>query len=1301
MSKAQNWARSKDGIRLGFKGINTTLPIDHKPDGKVPYAQNVRAYKGEQTVSRATQGGAMLQIPGGGIHSLRRLNDTTPAGPASGYAMVTQAGTSLFLNQDNVDTGYSGNQVSMIPFRPASSPQPWMYVADSLRMSKVRSDGTCYKMGIMEPQIAPVIGTASTTITGTVAVLGSTRPWSNVSGQNPTFNYSDNGNGAGPTVIAAPIYGSTVTLTAAGQVNVGGTAYNAGDPGPSGSQNPGQFAAAPTILLGAWTDVDGNVVTGASVPAVFPVGAGTVVTVPLGAVQLQLGIDGTGGAFLANLGQFTVNYSITTSAVATVVSTIGLITAYYWGDSPHSGPVGSYIWKNPNDTSGSGIVRTTSTAAGSTSGNSFLFDTTPSDSSQPVQWQQLNQDGTDGALTVLFQPALEPAGYADFNVCIVGSIFVPAAATYEFTIVNKDNLIWGIGNNATWANKGSITGTADQSMTVVSQLPLLPYAAPDSEGPAQTTTVAITFPGPGVYPIEIDWDYWDKTGRTLTLEVNDAQIPPLSNTVLEGVQYRYVFRSSKTGATSNPSPESAEQQVPAISNTITPTFSTDPQVDKVDYYRLDDTLDNYTYVGTGPNTNPPTSFTDSLGDADISSNPLLQFDNFEPFPSIDLPAGGVVNVIGGQVILVSGTPFNTRWLGGTIINVGGIAYTLLNRPTSTTQLLAIDAADGLGLTYEIEEPILAAQPMASMFGNSDNAQYAFAIGDSLRPGTVYFCKGNNLDSAPDTNQVDITSPSDILVNGCIENGIGFVMSAENGWSIYPNFSQALATVVGVEGTPFQFVRSQITRGLYIRPCICTDGSGRFFWRSKSGIEIASGGAEQQSLTDADIYNLFPHENYDPTQFQFQIGASGFVIWPPDDSRPEKQSLSWQSGYLYYDYQDVNGVSRTLVYDEAAGGWVVDVYQVPAVIHSLGEGPNINTVYLGCNDGSIRTLGSGNNEVGIAALLTPAVNAGDLRAQKTVGDVFCRAMVPTNQTVEVEIWQDFYTKEIQGYTPPSMTGQPPTAGQFVGYVFDFSEGQGTQLYDIEIVFTWPVAQNTATGVILDAWQPNFTEQPEGTNNRPSDWDEFLDGECAFVQGLLLEADTSNVPKTIYVQNADDMTSHPPDTNPVKFNGQSIQALTFTPPFIGHSGRIVTNDGVPWRFGQGWRIKWVAQPYPELVAEYQTEPTSNGMKSWQTITEFNLAYISTTIITFTMIFGAEGWPSALSYELPSSNGVFMKGPNMPVAPNKFKLVTYRVSGAQPGFRLFKNMCEVKVGMFSRQSPFEIKNPFGAQSSDLALL
>ena len=75
---------------------------------------------------------------------------------------------------------------------------------------------------------------------------------------------------------------------------------------------------------------------------------------------------------------------------------------------------------------------------------------------------------------------------------------------------------------------------------------------------------------------------------------------------------------------------------------ITPTASLDPQVDKIDFYRQSGGLSNFTYVGTGQNT--ATAFNDLLSDLAVATNPLLEYDNFEPFPSIDLPKSGVVNI---------------------------------------------------------------------------------------------------------------------------------------------------------------------------------------------------------------------------------------------------------------------------------------------------------------------------------------------------------------------------------------------------------------------------------------------------------------------------------------------------------------------------------------------------------------------------------------------------------------------------------------------------------------------------------
>lgn len=1275
MSQEDRYKRDPNGQRFEMSGLNTVLPLDALGD-KYAYLANVRAYLKGRIVGRSTQDVALLTLPDR-VHSLRRLNDSTPLGPASGYSYIAGAGTSLLCNAAVVASGLSGNALALVPFRPNSSPQPWMYVADSNAMYKVRSDGLTYKMGIREPQNAPTVGSTTSTTSGNVTVLGTARPWSNVSGLNPTFNYGDTGNGSGPVVISTPVPGATLALTLTGTATVNGAVHAPGDAGPSGTSNPGHFATAPVAtVLAAWTDANGNVIAGTGA-GVVSVGAGATLTVPATASQLQVGVDGTANGFSANSGSFSLAYTLVTSAVAKVVSILGSVTAYYWGDSPHTGGVATYLWRNAGDTAGSGPSRDISTASGFTTNNSLIFDSTPSSPATPMTWSVLDQTGAVTGSQVVFEPALESQGYQDFNMCVVANLFVPAAMSYTFTITSKDNVLWGIGNNATWPNQGNITGAAGQTMTVVSKCPLLPSPAINSTGAATSITVTVTFPGPGVYPIEMDYDYWYHSGRTLVVQCNGATIPPLTQAAKEGVAYRYRYRSSKTGAKSNPSPPSPAQTVPAISNTITPgEYSTDPQADKVDYFRMDKNLDDFTYVGTGPNTNPPTAFSDQADDTEVASNPQLEYDNYEPFPSIDLPRGGVVNVIGGVVQWVGGDQFNLRWLGGTIVNIGGVAYTLLNRPSSATTMAAVDVPDGSALVYEIAEPILAGQPLASMWGDTDNTAYVFACGDKLRPGTLYWCKGNDLDSAPDTNQQDVTSPSEPLVNGTMTGGIGMVFSAENGWMIYPNFSSALATATGTTGSAFNVIRSSVTRGLFIRPCICNNGSGSFFYRSKDGIEMSSGGGQQQSLTDVDLYNLFPHEGSVPVP----ITRAGYTTYPPDDTQPERQRLSFAAGYLYYDYQDSSGTPRTLVLDVAGGGWVVDTYQYPAILHVKQEGAN---GVLTCNaDGSVRALtGSGAEQVN-CVVLTPAMNSGDARAAKTFGDIFLRATV-MGSPVQVAAYYNQFALPITGYAPTSLQAYNRQAR----YILDFANSNGLEIVDVELALSWPAG--TATS--LELWQPTWTELPEFTQNRPTDWTDTGNAGAMYVQGLILEADTLNQWKAIGVES-DDGVLHVPDQSPVMFSGQSKQALTFTPPFTAHMIRLVSTDNVPWIY---FGAAWVTKPYPESTIEWQTEMTSFGIEGWMHAREVNIEHISTADLVLTLIFDPGGAPAQIAVTIPNSGGLQAKT-KVTLPANKFKLASRRLSSSAP-FRVFEEGVECKVGQWGRTAGYRNVRQIGGGSAD----
>ncbi len=917
------YQRERDGMRLQFGGMNIVLPPDKMPPTKYPYAQNIRAYLRERIIGRATQDSSVEVLPYA-VHSLRRLNDLTPAGPPAGFILVAGASNILYGNTTLVDSGLSGNPISLLPFRPNTSVRPWMYVGDSIKMDKVQSDLTRYKMGIAEPQSAP---------------------------------------------------------------------------------------------------------------------------------------------------------TITSTPAATTLAILGPVTVTYWGDSPHSGPTSNYIWKNATDPGGSGPIRLNTPPSGSTTGNSLLFDVSPTGSQAvPMEWTQyttlvgtVNTAGTavnwvsgdqftnlsagqsiaisgvqylilvvnsnilvtistsagtqTGAsytaaaitgTTPLFQPALESEGYSDFNFCLECTLYVPAAGVYNLQINSKDEILWGIGSSpagkATWPGPTGGTNALSlmgQTKTAKNGYPLIRKTSiPDGAGQQDSALVPVTFPAAGNYPFEVDYDFWYHSGRTLKVIANGINIPPVPNSAITEAQYRYVYRSSATGALSNPSPPSVASMLSVLANQVVAQPSSDPQVDKIDFYRLDTGLSQYTYVGTGPNSNAP--FTDNLLDVDVAGNPVLEFDNFEPFPSIDLPRSGVVNVSGGVATWVSGDQFNIRWLPGTIIIVGpysgpgpigAIAYTLDKRPTDTTHLTAsnieivggietiVPIADGTNLTYNIAEPILAAQPMPYLWGPTDNVAFFFGCGDPLRPGTLYWSKGNNPDSAPDTNQQDVTSPSEPLINGCIVNGIGLVMSSERGFLIFPNFFNALATVEGTAGATWTLQESITTRGLYMPRCLCVDGGGNVFFRAKDGIYLSPGGQGAKSVTDEDMYNLFPHEGIVPEPI---TRAPGYVVYPPDDSLPQLQKMNVANGYVYYDYYGTNGLPQTLVFDIAAGGWVKDSYQYPAFVHVLEEGPSINGVLIGCTDGSVRPLSDSGAENATSVVVMPAFNANDSRSQKHFADIYIEA-----------------------------------------------------------------------------------------------------------------------------------------------------------------------------------------------------------------------------------------------------------------------------------------------------------------------
>ena len=1043
-----------------FAGLDLTSPSNRVPGGRVLMAANVRAYGPGQVEMRTELSSPIVLdssaiILDSSVQSLVRMNDTTPAGPADGFVFISvDASGRLYVNDRAIAEGLSSDPVSIIPSRPNASVQSWAYVFDSsmgvtihtkfaldntptdfncFGAVKVRSDGLIYKTGIKEPPLAPSVGTENTIVVDSGPLLAKTIPWTNYAGQNPNFDYGQTGGPPNPgtTCIVdgtAPFAvnvanASTVTITSiTGTATINGGAKTPTSPGPAvGSTNPGgyvQTAGSSTppgtvsVVVGAFTDGAGNVVSkGVApyyVPAVVDLGGniGVTIQVPSGARDLQIGINTTAGvqsggcelpAYNNNSGSFQISWQVETDALPPKVGILNNLSLYYWGDSPQSGAVASYIWKNPGDTGG-GTPRSTSNAVGTTTGNSFIFDATfsagiPSlpgvgNSSIPMEWASLSaESAVTGETPVFASPitATYPSqiGYQDFNFCLYGQLYIPEAGQYTFVLTAKDAVMWGIEGasliSATVNNgKGPVLSSSGQTITVAQGYPLLPTAIENTGegGGFAQITVVVSFAAAGTYGTEIDGDYWYNSGRILLLEASPTPgapptiIPPITANTRTNVSYAYKYRSSLTGAQSNPSPTSTPETTPVLANTIEVVYSPDPQVDKIDYYRQDVGLSNFTYVATGPNTNPPTPITDSLTDAEAANNQEMTYTDYEPVPSIDIPNAGICNVAGGVITATSGS-FNTRWLPGTTILIGyptQLPYTFITRPTSTTQVSIPGVPDGTNLVWNIAEPVLANQPIQYMFGPTDNINYVFGVGDPLRPGTLYWCNGSNLDSWADTNQFDVTDPNEALINGAMSGGRGVLFSIKRGWVLTPNFFNALANVTGTSGSTWTAEDASISRGLYIPRCLIVQGGGKIFFRVDDGIHYSNKGIGSQSITDEDLDPIFVHEGSTPVP----VVRNGITIYPPDDSLPERQKFSQQGSFMYWDYIGTDGHPHTLVYDTERMGWVWDMYDPPATIHASNQGESVQGNLVGCIDGSIRFLVNGGVESPEAKVATPAI-----------------------------------------------------------------------------------------------------------------------------------------------------------------------------------------------------------------------------------------------------------------------------------------------------------------------------------------
>ena len=147
-------------VRLGMGGLDLAHPVDLVPQQNLTRMTNAVLLQEGAATSREGLT-ALTNAQGTLHHSMQRIND--PQG--STWTRIWGIDATIYRGQSGalslVESGFSGDPLTMVLFQAPLSGDPWLYIADRTKMRKVRTDGLDLTIGLTKP--AAVVTTALAT----------------------------------------------------------------------------------------------------------------------------------------------------------------------------------------------------------------------------------------------------------------------------------------------------------------------------------------------------------------------------------------------------------------------------------------------------------------------------------------------------------------------------------------------------------------------------------------------------------------------------------------------------------------------------------------------------------------------------------------------------------------------------------------------------------------------------------------------------------------------------------------------------------------------------------------------------------------------------------------------------------------------------------------------------------------------------------------------------------------------------------------------------------------------------------
>lgn len=1028
--------------RFQFQGVKLSVVPDVIPPGKYAAAQNIRSNPGSNSIYTRPGSIQIFTTGGNSITDIRAY--ATLSTDDNPRFLARDTLNKIWLDNNNTQITLGGNTgfgVSMIPFRPGASPQSYMYIAgvgDYQKLSAPNSTNvtTASNVGIQEPQGECEFGPVAPLFTNWTSNAAN---WNN-SGNAGAASDTTRSNENITTMLADPVVTTRFSVQPA---NNG--AYQVGEILNFLDANNNSIASTiiqevlPALAAGNAMAVQaihydaGNNGFATVVPSQVPVAGetqisfferGSLLKISQGnnneAVLILSSTPGpSGGVSLRFSTNNTYSANATLNGIPAIV--VDANTASL-NNSTHmtATAVNWQVTGGANNTAGNGnltITPATNPFAVTMGANSTSL---PQDDDyihvsllidDPTQIVQVlimfNVDASDTTFVsnVLYY-SVSPGDLVKIASGAVTQLAAILSSSTNANVASQATAIQNqIGQIQAQLQSGLLTPEVAQSQISslnVQLVNLEQIAAPPGQteaGSSQWTEVL--FPISSLTRIGNDQSrtlanlvairIYVQTLNTVNMRLSSCWVggggQPDTGDTGAAYQYRCVPRSTTTGAVGNPSPVpvygvySRRQQI-IVS---TPDLTYDPQINVYDIYRYGGTVTSWRYIGT---QNQGSNFTDNLFDDSALAGQILIEDNYQPWPSVDVPfmasvAGGQTITLNGTIVIISGmttVPATIlNWLPGTLVQINNLtAYPLWARPvklSATSYLFKFGQTTGSGTasSFVVQEPIVGRQFQPYVWG-PDAQGTLFGCGDPLRPGVLSWTKQNSPDTVSDQDNADLTPPSEPLLGGeTTGDGLSWVASTRRWWALYPSSSLTAQAAGGVLGPQYAPVERPVGQGIIAPYGHCTDGTYIYFW-AKDGIARHSGGPFE-SLTDEDLYPLFPHDGV----AGINIIRNACTFYAPDYSRAAQFRLAFAKSYLYAIYPDSNGTYRTLVCDTRVKAWSSDSYATavsavysaeqqsgslltagnsyPSLLFGLTNG-NVNKQYPQINDNWISVASNG-------------------------------------------------------------------------------------------------------------------------------------------------------------------------------------------------------------------------------------------------------------------------------------------------------------------------------------------------------